>query len=319
MRALFGLLAQLLHLALMLAAAPVLVGMMSWIEARLVGRPGASPLQPWRELRRLARKQRVIAEAASPLFLLAPAVSFVATSAAAAMVPSFARGLTSAPLADLLLIAGLLALARCVLALAALDVGTALGGLGASREISLAVFAEPALLMVFLVLALLAGTTNLDAQVGVLREGSIGSRVPLALAALAMVAIGLAEAGRNPLDPKAARSELAMVQSAMRLEYSGRDLALLDLGAALRLLVWLSLIAAVFLPIGVAEASAGPLGWLVGLVGWVVKLAILATFLALFEATTASPRLAAMPEFLGIALLLGLLAAMVLFVSQGLA
>ncbi len=143
------------------------------LKARLLGRVGPPLLQPWRDLLRLLRKQPVMAENASWLFAAAPAGCLAAIAAAAALVPSFALGMASAPLADLLVIAGLLALARCILALAAMDVGTAFGGIGASREMTFAVFAEPALLLVIFTLALLAGTTNLDVIAACLREGTL--------------------------------------------------------------------------------------------------------------------------------------------------
>jgi formate hydrogenlyase subunit 4 len=163
METLIALLVQVLHIALVLAAAPLLVGYLRRMKARLLGRGGPPLTQPWRDLARLARKQPVMAENASWLFAGAPAASFAATLAAAALVPSFALGMTTAPIADLLVIAGLLTLGRCTLALAGMDIGTAFGGIGASREMTFAVFAEPALLLVIFTLALLAGTTNLDA------------------------------------------------------------------------------------------------------------------------------------------------------------
>jgi len=288
-------------------------------KSRLLGRRGASLLQPGRDLLRLAGKQRVVAEGASPLFLLAPAATFAAVAVAAALVPSFARGMASAPAADLLLIGGLLALARCVLALAAMDVGTAFGGIGASRDMFFAVFAEPALLLVFLTLALLVGTTNLDEIIGALREGSLGLRVSLGLAAIAAIGVGLTETGRLPVDNPATHLELTMVHEAMLLEYSGRDLALMELAAAMRLLLWLTLIAAIFLPFGMADADAGPVAWAVGLASWVGKVVALAVALAVLETGSAKMRVFRVPEFLAVALLLGLLAAVLLFVSQGFA
>ena len=142
---LVGVLIQLVHVALLLAAAPLLVGLIRRIKARLVGRAGPPLMQPYRDLLRLARKQPVLAENASVVFRAAPLASFAATAAAAALVPSFALGMATAPVADLLVIAGLLTIARVALALAAMDVGTAFGGIGASREMSFAAFAEPAL------------------------------------------------------------------------------------------------------------------------------------------------------------------------------
>ena len=311
-----GLAAQILHLALLLAAAPVLVGYLSWLKARLLGRVGPPVLQPWRDLSRLLRKQPVLAFNASFLFQAAPALGFCATLAAAALVPSFALGMTSAPVADLLVVAGLLALGRCVLALAGMDVGTAFGGIGASREMMFAAFAEPALVLVFFTLALLAGTTNLDAIAGLLAEGTFGLRISLGLTLVATLIIALAENGRLPVDNPATHLELTMVREAMALEYSGRDLALIEASAALKLLLWLTLIGAMFCPFGMA-LPGNLLAWPLGLLAWVIKIGVLATGLACLETGIAKMRVFRVPEFLGAALLLGLLAAVFLFVSTG--
>ena len=319
MSVLVALIAQALHIALMLAAAPLLVGLIRLVKSRLLGRTGPSVLQPVRDLRRLLRKQPVVAENASWLFVAAPSVSFAASLAAAALVPSFALHMTTAPLSDLLTIAGLLGLSRAALALAGMDIGTAFGGIGASREMTFAVFAEPALLLVIFTLALLSGTTNLDVIAGLLREGTLGLRVSLGLAMIAIVTIAIAENGRIPVDNPATHLELTMVHEAMVLEYSGRHLALIEWGAALRLLLWLTLIGTIFAPFGSGLADGWPPGWLPGLVAWAAKVGVLALGLALFESSIAKMRVFRVPEFLGIALLLGLLAVLFLFVSQGFA
>lgn len=319
MQALGAILTQVLHLALILAAAPLVVGGTRWIKARLMGRRGASPLQPYRDLEKLLRKRPVLAENASPVSDWAPLAALAATIAAAALVPSFARGMAFAPLADLILVAGLLAVARAALALAGLDVGTPFGGLGAAREMSFAAFAEPALVLSVLTLAILAGTTNLDAISATVRDGQLGLRVSLGLAAVAIVAVAVAENARIPVDNPATHLELTMVHEAMLLEASGRHLALWDAQAALRLTLWLALIAAVFMPFGAAPAGAGPLSWAVGLLAWVLKMGVLAAGLAAFESAIAKMRVFRVPEFLGAALLIALLAAALLFVSTGLA
>lgn len=311
-RAFLGVVVQILHLALLLAVAPLLTGAVRWMKARLLSRAGASPLQPWRDLLRLFRKQPVVAEGVSPLFLAAPTVHFAAIASAALLVPSFALGMASAPAADLLVVAGLLALARAALALAAVDTGTALGGLGASRAVSLGVFAEPALLLVFLSLALLAGTTNLDAVAALSREGGFGLRVSVGLAALATLAVAATEA-------PATGPELATIHAAMTLEYGARDLALLEAAESVKLLLWLGLVVAIFAPFGIAPAGAGPVAWVIGLGCWGLKIGLLAVALAVVGTAVAAPRLARIPEFLGLALLLGLLAAVFLFLGQGVA
>lgn len=313
-----GLLAQALHMALMLVAAPVVVGLVRVVKGRLLGRRGPPLMQPWRDLMRLLRKQPVLADNASIVFRAAPWVTLAATAAAAALIPSFTSGMSLGPVSDLLVIAGLLALGRCATALAGMDIGTAFGGIGASREMTFSVYAEPALLLVIFTLAMLAGSTNLDVIASVLRDGNLGLRVSLGLALVAMLTVAIAENGRIPVDNPATHLELTMVHEAMVLEYSGRDLALVEAATALKLTVWLSLIGAIFCPFGMAEAG-DPLFWPLGLMVWVVKIGALAIALALFETSLAKMRVFRVPEFLGVALLLGLLAAVFLFLSTGIA
>jgi formate hydrogenlyase subunit 4 len=311
----WSLLAQALHVALILAAAPLLAGMVRWLKARMMGRRGAHPLQPLRDLLKLLRKTPVLAENTSAVSRAAPYVAAGAAIAAAALVPSFARGMAFAPLADLILVAGLLALGRVAMALAGMDAGTPFGGLGAAREMSFAALAEPALVVVALTLAILAGTTNLDAIAATLREGGLGLRVSLGFALVALLAVAVAENARIPVDNPATHLELTMVHEAMILEASGRHLALWEYAAMLRLTLWLALIAAVFLPFGQAPAGAAPHLWVVGLLAWVAQMGALALALAAFESAIAKMRVFRVPEFLGAAMLLGLLGAVLLFVS----
>ena len=314
-----GLLTQLLHLALVLAAAPLVVGGTRWLKARLMGRVGADPWQPWRDFLKLLRKTPVLAENASWISRAAPYAGAGAALAAAVLVPSFARGMALSPLADLVLVAGLLALGRVALALAGLDVGTAFGGLGAAREMTFAALAEPALLIAVMTLAILTGTTGLDGIAALLQDGTLGLRVSLGLALVALLAVAVAENARIPVDNPATHLELTMVHEAMILEASGRHLALWEAAGALRLTLWLALLAAIFFPFGTAPAGFAPVAWLIGLLAWVVKMAALCLALALFESAIAKMRVFRVPEFLGAALLLGLLGALLLFVSTRLA
>jgi formate hydrogenlyase subunit 4 len=314
---LFAALAQVLHLALMLACAPLLIGFVRKLKARLLGRIGPPVVQPWRDLLRLMRKQRVMAENATLLFRAAPLVGFASVAAAACLVPSFSFGMTLAPASDLIVIAGLLALARVSTAAAAMDVGTTFGGMGASRDMMLAVFAEPALLLVVFTVALLAGTTNLDLAAMLMRDGALGVRVSLGLVLVAMLCVAVAENGRMPVDNPVTHLELTMVHESRVLEYSGPDLALIDYASALKLLVWFDLIASIFVPFGAGSAEAGPVSWIMGLAFWLAKILPLAVMLAVLEVGMAKMRLFRVPEFLGVAILLGLLAAMFLFVSTG--
>jgi formate hydrogenlyase subunit 4 len=317
--ALAGLLALLLHLALMIAAAPVLTGLIRRAKARMTGRRGPPLLQPWRDLAKLLRKQPVVAAGTSWLLRAAPAAALSATLAACALVPSFALGMSTAGGSDLFALAGLLALSRASVVLAAMDTGTAFGGIGASRELAFAVFAEPALVLVIFSLALMAGTTNLDAIAGLVGSGALGLRVSMALALVALGAVAVAETGRIPVDNPATHLELTMVHEAMVLEYSGRHLAMIELAAALRLLLWLSLLAALFAPFGLATATGATVLWVPAMLVWLAKIAALGVVLAGFETLRAKMRVFRVPEFLGLALLLGLLAAIFLFVSQGFA
>ena len=319
MAVLGGLVTQLLHIALMLAAAPLLVGGVRWLKARLVGRRGPHPMQPWRDLSKLLRKRPLLAEDASIVTRVAPYLALSATLLAAALVPGFAFGMALAPMADLLLIAGLLALSRVALALASHDAGTPFGGLGAAREMTFAVFAEPTLLVCVMVFAVLIGGTNLNVISHGLADGQMGLRVSLLFAAVALMAVALAENARVPVDNPATHLELTMVHEAMLLEASGRHLALWEMQAALKLLVWLSLLAALFLPFGTAPPGAGPFAWGLGLVLWAAKIGLLALALAVFESAIAKMRVFRVPEFLGGALMLALLAAALIFVSTGLA
>lgn len=319
MQMLGAILTQVLHTLLILAAAPLVVGLVRWIKARLMGRQGASPLQPYRDFEKLLRKRPVLAENASVASDWGPYAGLAATAAAAAMVPSFAQGMLLAPVGDLILVAGLLALGRVALALTGMDVGTAFGGLGAAREMSFAAFAEPALILCILTLAILAGTTNLDTIAVTMRDGQLGIRVSLGLAVIAMLAVAVAENARIPVDNPATHLELTMVHEAMLLESSGRHLALWEAQAALSLTLWLALVAAIFVPWGTAPAGAGPVAWVIGLVCFALKMGVLCAALAVFESAIAKMRVFRVPEFLGAALLLALLAVALLFVSTGLA
>jgi formate hydrogenlyase subunit 4 len=324
MSLLAGLIALILHIALMLAAAPLLVGLARKAKARMVGRAGPPLIQPWRDILRLLRKQPVVADSTSWLFRLAPLAGLSATIAAAALVPSFALGMLSGTASDLLVLAGLLGLSRAIMALAAMDTGTAFGGIGASREMTFAVVAEPALLLVVFTLALMAGSTNLDAISNLIVSGVLGLRISMAMALVAACLVAVAECARIPVDNPATHLELTMVHEAMVLEYSGRHLALIELSAALRLLVWISLILAIFAPFGMAPRPAQTGAWLVllwacGMLAWAAKVGAVGLVLAGFETTRAKLRVFRVPELLGAALLLGFLAAILLFVSQGFA
>jgi formate hydrogenlyase subunit 4 len=303
---------------LVLALAPLLTGFVRKVKARLLRRQGPPLIQPYRDLARLLRKEVVLADGASWLFRANPYLIFAATWVAAALVPTFATGLMFSWSADLIAIIALLGLARFFLALAGLDVGTSFGGIGSSREVMIASLAEPAMLMIVFTLALIAGSTQLSTMAGVLGSGEAGLRVSLGLALIALVMVAIAENARIPVDNPATHLELTMVHEAMVLEYSGRHLALIDLSSELKLLLYVSLIACLFVPWGIAAPHA-VLGLLIiGVAAYVAKLAAGGLLLAVFETSIAKMRVFRVPEFMGAALMLALLATLLLFVSRSL-
>jgi formate hydrogenlyase subunit 4 len=305
------------EMALVLALAPLLTGWVRRVKARLLRRRGPPLVQPYRDLWRLMRKEVVLAENASWLFRAAPYLIFAATWVAAALVPTFATGLMFSWSADLIAIIALLGSARFFLALAGMDVGRSFGGIGSSREVMIASLAEPAMIMIVFSLALLAHSTQLSTIAEFMRSPSVGLRVTLAMALGALLIVALAENGRIPIDNPATHLELTMVHEAMVLEYSGRHLAVLELAGSLKLLLYLSLIACVFVPFGLAPTGSGVAAALIGLAAWLAKLAVGGAVLGVFETTVAKMRVFRAPEYLGVALMLALLGTLLLFVSRG--
>ncbi len=309
---------QSFQMLLVVLLAPLVTGLVRKMKARLLRRRGPSLIQPYRDLIRLLHKEVVLANNASWLFRAAPYLIFAATWVAAALVPTFATGLMFNWTADLIALVALLGSARFFLALAGMDVGTSFGGIGSSREVMIASLAEPAMIMIVFSLTLLAGTTQLSGIAQYMLSSNVGLRVTLGLALISLIMVGIAENARIPVDNPATHLELTMVHEAMILEYSGRHLALIELSASLKLLVYLSLIACIFLPWGMAPAHAAWNHFVVGASAYAVKLAIGCMALAVFETAIAKMRVFRVPAFLGAALMLGLLGALFLFVSRGL-
>ena len=318
MELILHLLVQGVQMTAVLALAPLLTGFVRKVKARLLRRQGAPVVQPYRDLARLMRKEVVLAENASWLFRVIPYLVFAATWVAAALVPTFAIGLTFSWSADLIAIIALLGSARFFLALAGMDVGTAFGGIGASREVMIATLAEPAMLLTFFALALVAGSTQLSTVAAVLATPEVGLRVSLGMALIALVIVAIAENARIPVDNPATHLELTMVHEAMVLEYSGRHLAMIELAASLKLLLYVSLIACVFAPWSIAAPGSGAAALAIGAAAYVGKLAVGGFLLAFFETSIAKMRVFRVPDFLGVALMLSLLGTLLLFVSRGL-
>jgi formate hydrogenlyase subunit 4 len=306
------------QMLLVLLLAPLLTGLVRKVKAHFLRRRGPPVIQPYRDLVRLMRKDVVLAENASWLFRVIPYLVFAATWLAASLVPTFRTGLLFSWSADLIAIIALLGSARFFLALAGLDVGTSFGGIGSSREVMIASLAEPAMIMIVFTLALIAGSTQLSTMAGYMLSPEVGLRVSLGLALLALIMVAIAENARIPVDNPATHLELTMVHEAMVLEYSGRHLALIDLSASLKLLLYVSLIACLFTPWGLAAPDARGGALTIGIAAFLVKLAVGGVLLAIFETSIAKMRVFRVPEFLGAALMLGLLATLLLFVSRSL-
>jgi formate hydrogenlyase subunit 4 len=303
------------QMVLVLALAPLLTGLVRKVKARLNRRQGPPLIQPYRDLIKLLNKEVVLAENASWLFRVTPYLVFATIWVAAALVPTFAAGLLFSWSADLIAIIALLGSARFFLALAGMEIGTSFGGIGASREVMIASLAEPAMIMIVFTLALVAGSTQLSTVSEMLAAG-VGLRVSLGLALVALFMVAIAENARIPVDNPATHLELTMVHEAMILEYSGRHLAVIELASSLKLLLYLSLIACVFLPWSVAPVG-GSLGALaLGFLFYVLKLAVGGALLGFFETTIAKMRVFRVPDFLGAGLMLGILAVLLLFVTR---
>ncbi|HEX2337077.1 MAG TPA: NADH-quinone oxidoreductase subunit H [Hyphomicrobiaceae bacterium] len=310
-----ALLLQAVQMLVVLALAPLLLGFTRKVKARLMRRRGPPILQPYRDLLKLIRKEAVLAQNASWLFRSAPYLIFAATWVAAALVPTFATGLIFSWVGDMIAIIALMGSARFFLALAGMDIGTSFGGIGSSREMLFASLAEPAMIMIVFTVALVAGSTQLS-FVAAFMQHNASLRVSLGLAAVALAIVAVAENARIPVDNPATHLELTMVHEAMVLEYSGRHLAMIELASAVKLLLYVSLVACIFVPWGLAPVGGGPAAYAVGAAVWLGKLLIGGFLLVLFETSIAKMRVFRVPQFLGVALMLGLLGTLLLFVSR---
>jgi formate hydrogenlyase subunit 4 len=313
--------AQIFQVFLVLAIAPLLLGVTRKVKARLLRRIGPTIWQPYRDLWKLMHKEAVLAHNASWLYRAAPYMIFAATWIAAGLVPTYATGLLFSWAADLIAIVALLATARFALSLAAMDVGTPFGGMGASREMLIASLAEPAMLLVVFTVALIAGTTQLSSIATHMIEAQVGLRVSLGLGLIAFVFIAIAENARIPVDNPATHLELTMVHEAMVLEYSGRHLAMIEAAAALKLVAYFSLLICLFVPFGIAtdaivwDNTTWP-ALAIGLAAYLGKLLVLAALLPVGETMVAKMRVFRYPIFLGGAFAAAALAVFLLFVSQ---
>lgn len=292
--------------SLFIVLAPLLAGWLKCCKCWLQNRKAPSLLQPYRDLLKLTRKQPVVAEQASWIFTRAPYIIFSATILAVSVVPFIAVDLPTSASADVIVLVGFFAFARFFLALAGLDIGTAFGGMGSSREMTISSLAEPAMLMAIFTLTMTASTTNLSFAIHHVLDQGLVLRPSFVFALFALILVAVAETGRIPVDNPATHLELTMIHEAMILEYSGRHLALIEWASQLKLMLYGVLIANIFFPWGIAEDFSLAALWH-GFVMIIGKLAVLAVILAISETMVAKMRLFRVQEYLSFAYLLGLL------------
>lgn len=305
-----GFLSQVLEIAIAITLAPLLTGWINQWRAWLQNKSAPSIWQPYRMLHKLFNKESVLASNASPLFRAAPYVVFGSMILATAIIPTLSTDLPLATAADAIALVGLFALARVFISLAAMDVGTAFGTMGARREMLIGFLAEPALLMVLFLTSLISKSTSLTTIVETLARREFTIDPGLALAGVAFTMVSLAENARVPVDNPATHLELTMIHESLILEYSGRHLALLEWAASLKLFAYSSIGLALFFPWGVAAAQA-PLAMLLALPALVFKLALGGFLLAVLETISAKMRIFRVPEFLATAFLLAVIGLLV--------
>jgi len=291
------------------AGAPLVVGLTRQVRARWEGRAGGGLLQPWRDMRKQLGKQQITPRGTTVVFAAAPAVVAGSTLLIAAIAPLVATGSPLDASADLFAVVGLLFVGTVALTLAGIDTGTSFGGMGASREITIAALVEPTILLAVFALSIPAGSSNLGALVSntITHPGQVVS-LSAVLAFAALVIVIVAETGRLPVDNPATHLELTMVHEAMVLEYAGPRLALVEWAAGMRLTVLLALLANLFAPWGIAGRQPGAVDIVVGVAALVAKVALLAALLATVEVFVAKLRLFRVPELLAGSFLLALLA-----------
>jgi formate hydrogenlyase subunit 4 len=305
-----GVFSQLLALLTALFLAPLLSGWVNQCRARLQNKSAPGLLQPYRMLHKLFQKDSVMAEHASALYRTAPYLIFGCMLLASAIVPTLSTDLPLSPAADGIALVGLFALARVFISLAAMDVGTAFGSMGARREMLVGFLAEPALMMVLFCASMITRSTSLTGIVETLALRELAIYPSFLLAGVAFTMVSLAENARVPVDNPDTHLELTMIHESLILEYSARHLALLEWAASLKLFVYSCFGLAIFFPWGVAQANA-PLALIVALPVLVFKLAVGGFLMAVIETMSAKMRIFRVPEFLGTAFLMAVIGLLV--------
>src|SRR6266545_3383501 len=288
-----------LQAVILLAVSPFIVGLIRKVKAMLQCRRGASAVQPYYDLFKLFQKDVVVSTHASWIFTATPYILFASTLTASLLVPLFVSKVPLSFAGDIITVVYLLALGTFFLILAGLDAGSAFGGLGSSREAFVASLTEPAMILSIFAVGLTAGSTNLSTIVHktALLQGIVTDPPPHLMALAALFIVTLAETGRVPVDNPATHLELTMIHEAMVLEYSGRYLALIEWAGAMKLFLFMTLLANLFFPWGLT-GPAGSAPVLLALVALAAKLAVLTSVVAVLETTVAKLRLFRVPELL---------------------
>jgi formate hydrogenlyase subunit 4 len=306
---------EILQIMIILAVSPAFVGWIRMLKCWSQGRTSAGLLQPYRDIGKLFAKDVVLAENASWIFRFTPYLVFGTATLAAGIIPILSADLPLAATADVIVLVSLFAIARFFTALAGMDIGTAFGGMGSSREMTIASLAEPAMLMAIFTISLAGKSTSLSQIVQVIYSGQPLLRPSLAFAFIAFILISLAETGRIPVDNPATHLELTMIHEAMILEYSGRHLALIEWAGMMKLTLFMALGAVLFFPWGIA-ATGGGVDEAAALLFFLFKLAVSGVALVLIETGLAKMRLFRLTEFLGSAFLMATLGMLSFFILE---
>ncbi|MBI5057822.1 MAG: NADH-quinone oxidoreductase subunit H [Nitrospirae bacterium] len=306
---------EFLQIAILLGVAPAFTGWVRMLKCWSQGRTSAGIFQPYRDILKLFSKDIFLADNASWIFRFTPYLVFGTAVLAGAIIPMLSLELPIASTADVIVLVALFAIARFFTALAGMDIGTAFGGMGSSREMTIASLAEPAMLMAIFTVSLASKSTSLSQMVHVIYSGQIALRPSLAFAFFAFILIALAETGRIPVDNPATHLELTMIHEAMILEYSGRHLALIEWASMMKLFLFVMLGVAAFAPWGIAET--GDLAAIfLAFVFMLLKLVIVGTVLVMIETGLAKMRIFRLTEFLGSAFLLATLGMLSYFILE---
>ncbi|MFA4956070.1 MAG: NADH-quinone oxidoreductase subunit H [Candidatus Methanoperedens sp.] len=313
-----ALLSVILQIFIILALSPLLSGIIKKIKAFFQIRQGPSIFQPYYDIAKLLKKDSVISQNVSWIFHAAPIISFAAVMTAGLLIPIYITQLPLGFAGDLIAVVYLFALARFFTALASLDAGSSFGGMGGSREMFVAAMVEPALMLSIFAVALNVGSTNLSYISQTLSGMGLDALSPYQiLAFVALFIIAIAETGRIPVDNPSTHLELTMIHEAMILEYSGKQLAIVELGAMVKQLLVYSLLANIFFPWGIASAESGIAALAIALVVYIIKIVIIGLTMAVVETSNAKWRLFRLPDLLSISLMFSFLALVSFIIVKG--